>query len=122
MSTAPVKDQDFVEYIAKAIVDHPDDVKVERTVDEMGVLITLKINQQHMGYVIGRQGQNARALRTLLRIVGARNNARVNLKIYEPEGSQRPPRIPREQRDDRMGGSSPMHDDVDTSALDDLKI
>jgi len=116
-----VKDQEFVEYVVKAIVDHPDDVKVERTVDEMGVLITLKINPADMGYVIGRNGQNARALRTLLRIVGARNNARVNLKIYEPEGSQRPPRMPRDRGDDRMGGGS-TQEDVDTSALDDLKI
>ena len=114
-----VKDQDFVEYVVKAIVDHPDDVKVERTVDEMGVLITLKINPADMGYVIGRNGQNARALRTLLRIVGARNNARVNLKIYEPEGSQRPPRSGDRSRQEP---SSQMTDDVDTSALDDLKI
>jgi len=112
----PVKDVDFVEYVAKAIVDHPDDVKVERTVDEMGVLITLKINPTDMGYVIGRSGQNARALRTLLRIVGARNNARVNLKIYEPEGAVRPP------RGERMRDREAPQEDVDTSALDDLKI
>mgnify|MGYP001584734430 CR=1 FL=1 len=89
------QDQEFVEYVAKAIVNHPDDVKVERTVDERGVLITLHINQEDMGYVIGREGQTAHAMRTLLRIVGAKNNARVNLKIWEPEGSQRPPRAPR---------------------------
>lgn len=83
------KDQEFVEYVVKCIVDHPNEVSTERTVDEMGVLLTLKINSEDMGYVIGRDGQNARALRTLLRIVGARNNARVNLKIYEPEGAQR---------------------------------
>lgn len=106
------KDIEFVEYVVKAIVDHPEDVNVERTVDEMGVLLTLKINPADMGYVIGRSGQNARALRTLLRIVGARNNARVNLKIYEPEGSRRERG---QRRDDRMG-------DVDTSAVDDLKI
>lgn len=83
------QDKDFVEYVVKSIVNNPNDVKVERTVDERGVLITLHINQADMGYVIGRQGQTARAIRTLLRIVGARNNARVNLKIYEPEGSRR---------------------------------
>ncbi|MDO8505958.1 MAG: KH domain-containing protein [bacterium] len=91
-------DQEFVEYVARAIVNHPADVKTERTVDERGVLITLHINAEDMGYVIGREGQTARAMRTLLRIVGAKNNARVNLKIYEPEGS-RGPRAP------RMGGS-----------------
>ena len=82
-------DQDFVTFIVKSIVNHPDDVRAERTVDERGVLITLHINQEDMGYVIGRQGQTARAIRTLLKIVGAKRNARVNLKIYEPEGSRR---------------------------------
>ncbi len=83
------RDQEFVEYIVRNIVNHPDDVRTERIVDERGVLITLFINQEDMGYVIGRQGQTARSLRTLLKIVGAKNNARVNLKIYEPEGSRR---------------------------------
>jgi len=82
------QDQAFVENIVKSLVDHPEDVTTERSVDEMGVLITLKINPEDMGQVIGRQGQTARAIRTLLRVVGARNNARVNLKIYEPEGSR----------------------------------
>jgi uncharacterized protein len=90
------QDQQFVEMIVREIVSNPDDVRTERTVDEMGVLITLHINSEDMGYVIGRQGQTARAIRTLLKIVGAKNNARVNLKIYEPEGS-RPPRKRREE-------------------------
>ncbi|HBR81059.1 MAG: hypothetical protein UX09_C0050G0008 [Candidatus Uhrbacteria bacterium GW2011_GWE2_45_35] len=83
------QDQLFVEYVVKQIVNHPDDVKTDRIVDERGVLITLHINPEDMGYVIGRQGQTARAIRILLKIVGAKNNARVNLKIYEPEGSRR---------------------------------
>jgi len=87
---AKQKDTEFLEFIIKALVDHPDEVKVDRNVDEMGVLLTLNINPEDMGYVIGRKGQNAKAVRTLLRIVGARNNARVNMKINEPEGSQRP--------------------------------
>src|SRR5512135_3806065 len=82
-------DQQFVEYVVKAIVNNPNDVRTERTVDERGVLITLFINPADMGYVIGRQGQTARSVRTLLRIVGAKSNARVNLKIYEPEESRR---------------------------------
>lgn len=82
------KDQAFVESVVKELVDHPGDVATERTVDEMGVLITLKINSEDMGQVIGRQGQTARAIRTLLRVVGAKNNARVNLKIFEPEGAR----------------------------------
>ncbi len=76
-------DQEFVEKLAKALVTHPDDVKVERTVDEMGVLLTLKTNSEDTGQVIGRGGDIARAIRTLLRVVGRKNNARVNLKIEE---------------------------------------
>ncbi len=86
MQDATQNDQEFVEYVVKAIVDRPEDVKAERTVDEMGVLITLHVNPQDLGQVIGRQGQTAKSIRTLLRVVGAKNHARVNLKIYEPEG------------------------------------
>lgn len=112
-------DQEFVEYIVKGIVNHPEDVKTERTIDERGVLITLHINPDDMGYVIGRSGQTARSIRTLLKIVGAKNNARVNLKIHEPEGSTRGRRSHegREQREERTGS-----EDVDTSVVDDLNI
>ena len=89
MATEDTKDKDFVEYVVRAIVDHPEDVQLERTVDEMGVLISLKINQEDMGQVIGRQGSTAKSIRTLLRVIGAKNNARVNFKIIEPEGSDR---------------------------------
>ncbi len=85
-------DVEFVEYVVKSIVDHPDDVKLDRTIDEMGVLITLNVNPEDMGQIIGRQGATAKSIRTLLRVIGARNNARVNLKINEPEGSSRPAR------------------------------
>ncbi|PID52297.1 MAG: RNA-binding protein [Candidatus Moraniibacteriota bacterium] len=84
------RDAQFVEEVVKMLVDNPEDVKVDRKVDEMGVLITLDVNPEDMGMVIGREGSTAKALRTLLRVVGARNNARVNLKINEPEGSERP--------------------------------
>lgn len=83
------KDQAFVESVVKALVNHPEDVHTDRTVDDRGVLITLHINQEDMGYIIGRQGQTARALRILLKTVGAKDNARVNLKIYEPEELRR---------------------------------
>ena len=89
---AQYSDQEFVDYVVRALVNKPDKVSSIRTVDEMGVLITLKVDPEDMGYVIGRQGQTARSLRTLLKVVGAKNNARVNLKIEEPEGSTRPPR------------------------------
>ena len=83
-------DVQFLEYVVKALVDNPNDVKIERTVDEMGVLLKLSINPADMGKVIGRMGNTAKAIRTLLRVVGMKNNARVNLKINEPEGSTRP--------------------------------
>lgn len=83
-------DQEFLEFLVKSLVDHPDDVKVERRVDEMGVLLSLKVNSLDMGQVVGRQGATAKAIRSLLRIVGIKNNARVNLKIEEPEGGRAP--------------------------------
>ena len=103
--TENVKDKEFIEYVVKMLVDSPEDVKVERKIDEMGVLITLDVNPKDMGMVIGREGMTAKALRTLLRVIGARNNARVNLKINEPEGSERPPREPREPREPRDHGT-----------------
>src|SRR3989338_5543642 len=85
-------DQEFLEYLVKSIVDHPDDVKVDRKVDEMGVLLALRVNQEDMGMLLGRQGSPAKALRPLLRIGGPRHNARVNLKIEEQEGAAPRPR------------------------------
>ncbi len=82
------QDRDFVEYVVKQIVENPDEVEVSREVDEMGVLLTLKVSKDDMGKIIGKSGQTAKALRTLLRIVGSKNNARVNLKIVEPEGEE----------------------------------
>lgn len=77
-----------MEYVVKALVDNPNDVKINRTVDEMGVLLTLSVHKDDMGKVIGRSGQTAKAIRTVLRVVGMKNDARVNLKIEEPEGSE----------------------------------
>jgi predicted RNA-binding protein YlqC (UPF0109 family) len=87
-------DRDFVEYIIKNIVNNPNDVEVSRKTDEMGVLLEVKVNPQDMGLLIGRAGSTAKAIRILARIIGMRNNARVNLRIIEPEGSlraQQPP-------------------------------
>lgn len=103
------KDRDFLEYVVKAIVDNPEDVVVERKIDEMGVLITLSVNPKDMGMVIGREGTTAKAIRTLLRVVGARNNARVNLKINEPVGSQR-----------SVGSSSTQQEDATAKSIDDI--
>jgi uncharacterized protein len=97
MANSSTADQEFLEYLVKSLVDHPEDVKVDRKVDEMGVLLSLRVNPQDMGQVVGRQGMTAKAIRSLLRIVGVKNNARVNLKIEEPEGGTRPPRGAGEQ-------------------------
>ena len=94
LHTIVENDQQFVETVVKWLVNKPEKVSTTRTVDELGVLIVLKVDPEDMGYIIGRQGQTARSLRTLLKVVGAKNNARVNLKTEEPEGSthvRRPP-------------------------------
>lgn len=112
------EDQAFVEYVVKAMVDHPEDVSSDRTVDEMGVLITLKVNQEDLGQIIGRQGQTAKSLRTLLRVVGAKHHARVNLKIFEPEGSRKMRHEAAPQAQDGVVESPAM----DVGMGDDLKI
>ena len=93
-------DQEFLEYVVKMLVDNPSDVRVNRQVDEMGVLLTLDVNHADMGKVIGRSGNTAKAIRILLRVVGMKNNARVNLKINEPAGGSRM------AREDNGGGSA----------------
>lgn len=114
-----MKDQEFVEFVVKALVDNPDHVKVDRRVDEMGVLITLDVDPADMGKVIGRDGATAKALRTLLRVVGMKNNARVNLKINEPAG--REGQAPKKEEEEMIGGQSHF-DPTDVDAvMDDLK-
>jgi predicted RNA-binding protein YlqC (UPF0109 family) len=78
-------DQEFLEYVVKSLVDHKDDVKITRKVDEMGVLLSLKVHPDDMGQIIGKGGATVRAIRSLVRLVGAKNHARVTLKIEEPE-------------------------------------
>ncbi len=85
MAEKKAKDQEFLEYIIKSLVDHPEAVKITRTVDEMGVLLSLKVHPEDMGQIIGKKGATVRAIRDLVRIVGLKNRARVNLKIEEPE-------------------------------------
>ena len=74
-------DQQFVEYIVKSLVGHPEDVTVDRIIDEKGVLLTLTVNPDDLGRVIGKRGVTAQSLRTLLRAFGTKNDARYNLKI-----------------------------------------
>jgi len=107
-----MQDKEFLETIVKELVDKPEDVVVDRTVDERGVLLTLKVNPEEMGKIIGKQGQTARALRTLLKIIGNKANSYINLKVYEPDREGRP----RREREDRP--EREMH----SEDVDDLKI
>ena len=81
-------DKDFVEYVIKSIVGQPEKVVVNRTVDDMGVLLTLQVAKEDMGKVIGKSGQTAKSIRILLRVIGSKTNTRVNMKIVEPEGGE----------------------------------
>jgi uncharacterized protein len=103
------QDAQFLDFVVKGLVDHPEAVKITRTVDEMGVLLNLDVHPDDMGKIIGRSGNTAKAIRILLRVVGMKNNARVNLKINEPEGGRR-----RESSESQMKSV----DDV----MEDLKI
>ncbi len=124
------EDQQFLESVVKTLVDNPDSVNVNRTVDEMGVLLTLDVHADDMGKIIGRSGNTAKAIRTLLRVVGMKNDARVNLKINEPEGGRVVTEDPTEAGgDDDMGEAmssggdevAPEPKSLD-DAIDDLKI
>jgi uncharacterized protein len=87
-ATSIGSDKDFVEYVVKSIVSQPDKVSVTRTVDDMGVLLTLQVAKEDMGKVIGKSGQTAKSIRILLRVIGSKENTRVNMKIIEPEGGE----------------------------------
>ncbi|MCI0597548.1 KH domain-containing protein [Candidatus Parcubacteria bacterium] len=96
------QDQAFLEYVVKALVDNPEAVVIVRTVDEMGVLLTLTVSAEDMGKIIGRDGNIAKAIRTLLRVVGMKHNARVNLKVNEPVGGKRFSEAPEEKSVDQV--------------------
>ena len=115
------EDQQFLESLVRSLVDHPDAVKIDRTVDEMGVLLTLDVHAEDMGKIIGRSGNTAKAIRTLLRVVGMKHDARVNLKINEPEGGTRA------VSSDVANSMEPAEEEVVEpksldEAIDDLKI
>ena len=79
-------DQDFVEYVVKSLVSKPDEVKIDRTIDEKGVLLELTVDPEDLGRVIGKRGGTAQSIRTLLRALGTKNDARYNLKIVDTDG------------------------------------
>ncbi len=99
-------DQEFVEFVVKALVNDPDQVKIERSIDEKGVLLQLTVGQEDLGRVIGKRGNTAQSIRTLLRALGTKNDARYNLKIIDPEGGERPPRPERTERHDDYAAAS----------------
>ena len=95
-------DQQFVEYIVKTLVNNPENVAVERSIDEKGVLLELSVDPEDVGRVIGRRGATAQSIRTLLRALGTKNDARYNLKIVNTDGDDaaRPRREDRRSRDE----------------------
>ena len=114
------EDKQFLESLVKSLVDNPDSVNVNRTVDEMGVLLTLDVHADDMGKIIGRSGNTAKAIRTLLRVVGMKNDARVNLKINEPEGGKgMNSEVSDALQEDNGGAAEPKSLD---QAIEDLKI
>ena len=112
-------DAQFLENLVKDLVENPDAVKINRTVDEMGVLLTLDVHADDMGKIIGRSGNTAKAIRTLLRVVGMKHDARVNLKINEPEGGKGM----NQDMAEAMQEDNPAEDTKSLDqAIDDLKI
>ena len=107
-------DQQFVEYIVKSLVGHPDDVVVERMIDEKGVLLTLTVNPDYLGRVIGKRGGTAQSLRTLLRALGTKNDARYNLKIVNNDGYTGPSQDSTQASDDSSATQS-VSGDVDNT-------
>lgn len=101
-------DQQFIEYVVKSLVSHPDDVKVDRSIDEKGVLLELTVHQEDLGRVIGKRGNTAQSIRTLLRALGTKNDARYNLKIVDVGGEYKKPE--REERSE-----SPVSDQTQQS-------
>lgn len=114
------EDKQFLENVVTSLVDHPESVVINRTVDEMGVLLTLDVHADDMGKIIGRSGNTAKAIRTLLRVVGMKHDARVNLKINEPEGGQKMDEDTAEAMQEDNGGATDEKSLDD--AIADLKI
>ncbi len=116
------KDQVFVEYVVKALVEKPDKVVIKRSIDDRGVLLELTVDPEDMGKIIGKAGATAKSIRTLLRVLGARDELRYNLKISEPEGSEFSAR-PKSDSDDSESSEEPKQAEdefmqVDTKAAE----
>jgi hypothetical protein len=111
-------DLQFVEYIVKSLVGNPDAVKITRTIDEKGVLLELTVDPEDLGRVIGKRGATAQSLRTLLRALGTKNDARYNLKIVD-NGAPRPEREQREEGERRTDDRSSRDESAAAASNDD---
>jgi len=110
-------DQQFVEFIVKSLVSNPDKVSIKRSIDEKGVLLELSVDSEDLGRVIGKRGASAQALRTLLRALGTKNDARYNLKIIDPEGGERPRRDDRNENNSRNEESDKKAEEISPSEV-----
>jgi predicted RNA-binding protein YlqC (UPF0109 family) len=121
-------DQQFVEYIVKQLVTKPEKVQTERKIDELGVLVELTVDREDMGVIIGKEGKTAKAIRTLLRVLGAKNDARINLKIIEPEGGEGPKReekkeeVSEEQTEEQTEAEPVVETEEDEAPMADLDL
>src|SRR5689334_6989125 len=115
-------DQQFIEFVVKSLVGKPDVVQVQRSVDEKGVLLELTVDPEDLGRVIGKRGATAQSLRTLLRALGTKNDARYNLKIIDngvaPEKQARPPRDEKPQRDQDQSDETPAEEPSEQTTHD----
>ena len=123
-------DQQFVEYIVKTLVNSPDKVKIDRTIDEKGVLLSLEVDPEDVGRIIGRRGATAQSIRTLLRALGTKNDARYNLKIvnnddYAPAEGESKEEAPAEEAEAEAaeeGSELAKKTRAELADLDDLDI
>lgn len=121
-------DQQFVEFIVKSLVSSPDDVRVERRIDEKGVLLELTVDPEDLGRVIGKRGATAQSLRTLLRALGTKNDARYNLKIIDNGASDGGTTFSSDDADDNSSTDDDSHSTVvsktrkELEELDDLDV
>ena len=111
------KDQVFVEYVVKALVEKPEKVVIKRSIDDRGVLLELTVDPEDMGKIIGKAGATAKSIRTLLRVLGARDELRYNLKISEPEGSEFSAR-PKSDSDDSESSEEPKPTEEEFTQVD----
>jgi predicted RNA-binding protein YlqC (UPF0109 family) len=112
-------DQQFIEYIVKSLVNNPDAVSIKRTIDEKGVLLELTVDEEDLGRVIGKRGATAQSLRTLLRALGTKNDARYNLKIVDVGGPP-PHRQPRDDTAGAVDDDAPAPSDDDSASSDSI--